>query len=247
MGPNSQTTSAVWVSNALALDDELNFTDTPTSSWFPTQAQFEIPDVQLAGDTPEMYRDQDSVSTFHPNRHNQVHQSSTAEETKEDTIMQETEYPMNEAADISRTSTTQTATINTQLNSQPQGATSLRGRSVTFDPTIQNRSDDLMSRISDNNSRISALESHFSTMSMQFSEAIDEMKRQSVMQTKHNDALSLILSKLFPSTDPNNTGNSIAVAGVPAGEQSFTSSLQANSLNASPEAGGTQSAAGHGS
>jgi hypothetical protein len=32
--------------------------------------------------------------------------------------MQETEYSMNEAAEISRTSTTQPATINTQLNSQ---------------------------------------------------------------------------------------------------------------------------------
>jgi hypothetical protein len=79
-----------------------------------------------------------------------------------------------------------------------QGNASIRGRSLTFDLSVQNKSDDILSRNSDNNSRISALESHFSNMPMQFSEAIEEMRRQSAMQTKHQDALHLILSKLFP-------------------------------------------------
>lgn len=55
------STTNVWVGNALALDDELNFTDTPTSTWFPTQAQFDIPEVAPRRETPAMHRDQDSV------------------------------------------------------------------------------------------------------------------------------------------------------------------------------------------
>ena len=102
-----------------------------------------------------------------------------------------------------------------------------------------------MSRISDNNSRISALESHFSNMSMQFSEAIDEMRRQSIMQTKHQDALNLILSKLFSQDQSVVTGTQCSVPSGPAGEQTFTSSLQANPLTASTEAGGSARAAGH--
>lgn len=74
-----------------------------------------------------------------------------------------------------------------------------------------------MSRISDTNSRISTLESHFSTMSMQFSEAINEMRRQSVMQTKHQDALNLILSKIFSNDQSIVTGNT-SVFSEPAGE-----------------------------
>lgn len=66
---NSQvfSTNDVWIHYVLALDDELNFTDTPTSSWFPAHAQFEIPDIVARGKTPAIYRDQDSVYTFHPN------------------------------------------------------------------------------------------------------------------------------------------------------------------------------------
>ncbi len=104
-----------------------------------------------------------------------------------------------------------------------------------------------MSRISDTDSGISTLESHFSSMSMQFSEAIEEMKRQAVLQMKHHDPLNLILSKLFPIEQSNSTGNSIADSSAPAGEQSPTSSLQANSLNALLDASGSNQAAGHGS
>lgn len=111
---------------------------------------------------------------------------------------------------------------------------------------VQNKNEDLMSRISDTNSRISALESHFSTKSMHFSEAIDEMKRQSIMQSKHQDALNLILSKIFPREYSIVTGDT-SVSSEPAAGQTSTSSLQANSLNASIEASGSDRAAGNGS
>jgi hypothetical protein len=48
--------SSVW-DNALVMDDELNFTDMPTSSWFPAQVQFEFPGMAVREEAPIMYRD----------------------------------------------------------------------------------------------------------------------------------------------------------------------------------------------
>jgi hypothetical protein len=76
------STTDVWVSNALALDDELNFTDTPTSTWFPTQAQFDIPEVAARGETPAMYRDQDSVSTSTPIEVDKLYPDSMLQQMK---------------------------------------------------------------------------------------------------------------------------------------------------------------------
>jgi hypothetical protein len=63
---------------------------------------------------------------------------------------------------------------------------------------------------------------------------------------KHQDALNLILSKIFPREHSIVTGDT-SVSSEPAGGQTSTSSLQANSLNASIEAGGSDRAAGNGS
>jgi hypothetical protein len=88
-------------------------------------------------------------------------------------------------------------------------------------------------------------------MSMQFSEALDEMKRQSILQTKHHDALTLILSKLFPeknSTLQTDAGPDTNIeSSTTAGGQSSTSSHQVNSLSTLYEAGGSDGAAGHSS
>ncbi len=221
-------------------------------SWSPsTQVQFDMPDVTMTGETPAMYQDQDSVSTFHPNRrsHTFHNQHSAAEERKEDTSPDVTPlYPDNPHNEEEHEM--QDKEPPTLSNTSRQEHNSFQARSVRFDPAVQNKNDDIMSRILDNNSRISDLESHFSTMSTQFSEALEEMKRQSILQSKHNDALSLILTKLFPDNQgfpQPDAGSSINGSGETVAGQVPTSSLQANSLMTSYEAGNSKGAAGHGS
>jgi hypothetical protein len=242
------STTDVWISNALALDDELNFTDTPTSSWFPAQVLFEVPDVAVRKDTPALYRDQDSVSTFHSNHRRHVinNQNDAAEETKDENPAERSNLHAKDMETEDNPNQVTAEETNAQIQSQ-QGSASLRGRPVTFGPSVQHKNEDIMSRISDNNSRISALESHFSNMPMQFSEAIDEMRRQSIMQTKQQDALNLILSRRFPQDQSAITGSNSPVSSEPTGGQSSASSFQDNPLTASPEAGGSDRAAGHGS
>jgi hypothetical protein len=235
------STSDVWIRHALALDDELNFTDTPTTSWQNSaQVQFDMPEVDMTGDTPALYRDQDSVSTFHPNRHTKGHHqhASVAEHDSQlnpGTDRQDQDEGIEDAVQ--------------ETNYLRSDISSIRGRSVTFNPLVQGKNEDIMSRLSDNNSRISALESHFSNMSAQFSEALGEMKRQSMLQTQHQDALALILSKLLPErqvTQPIDSGPTNGPK-VTEGGQHPTSSTQANPLSSTMTAGGSDGVAGHGS
>jgi hypothetical protein len=185
----SSTTDG-WISNALASDDKFNFTDTPTASWFPANVQFDIPEATGGGGTPAMYRDQDSISTFHPHAQTAPTSAIAVEESKEGQNDPSQPHTGLDDPTVAEEDTPQMQSLH--------GSNSLRGRSVTFDPSVLNRNDDIMSRILDNNSRISALESHFSNMSMQFSEAIEEMRRQSVMQTHQQDTLNLP----FKTSDP---------------------------------------------
>jgi hypothetical protein len=242
----SSTTDA-WFSSALALDNELNFTDIPTSTWFPAQVQFDIPAVSIGGATLALYRDQDSVSTFHPNQRRNLVPAShmSVDESKEEPAIDHISQLHDRDAD---TDTLQQRD-NVEHNSivTPIHGAALCGRSVAFESSLHNKNDDLISRISDNNSRISALESHFSTMSMQFTEAIEEMRRQSDMQSKHHDTLNLLLSRIFSSEQMVVTGIQSSVSSDTAGELPSTSSVQANPLNVLPEAGDSPRATDHGS
>jgi hypothetical protein len=119
------STSDVWIRNALALDDVLNFTDTPTTSWTNSaQLHFDMPDVTMAGETPSMYHDQDSVSTLQPNgRHNSYHnQHSPAEERKEDQSAHEASQHQE---NIDRNETTQDEESLAQTNTARQDISSL--------------------------------------------------------------------------------------------------------------------------
>ncbi len=132
------STSDVWIRNALALDDELNFTDTPTASWMPSDhVQFDMPDVTMTDETPAMYQDQDSVSTFHPSgrQRQQVRNASTAaEETKEENSVIE-EPLIHQQVGATSDNAAHANRVN-QSNVQSQEQSSLRGGSVTFDPNI---------------------------------------------------------------------------------------------------------------
>jgi hypothetical protein len=242
----SSTTDA-WISGALALDDELNFTDIPTATWSPAQVQFDIPAISTGGATSALFRDQDSVSTFHPNQRRNLVPAShmSVDESKEEPTIDHISQLQDKDNDINTLQQGDNGDL-ISITTPIHGA-ALRGRSVAFEASLYNKNDDLISRISDNNSRISALESHFSTMSMQFTEAIEEMRRQSDMQSKHHDALNLILSRIYPSQHTVVTGIQSSVSSDTAGEQPSTSSIQANPLNVLPEAGGSSRAAGHGS
>ncbi len=114
------------------MDDEFNFTDTPTSSWFPAQVQFEILEVAAREEIPAMYWDQGSVSTFHPNHQRQPFNTHNAavKETKEEHLTgSNTQY----GQDMDTTNDTYNQVAADESNVQTQSqqdSAPLRGRSV---------------------------------------------------------------------------------------------------------------------
>ncbi len=196
----------------------MNFTDTPTASWITAaQVSIEVPNVSITTATPAIYQDEQVEN----------HNASAADPPQADNL---NNAPPN------------------QVSEQVFVSPPPRGRTVTFDSSVQSKSE-VMSRLSDSNTRISALENSFESMSFSISEAIDELKRQATEQTRHHRALDMILAKLYPQefAEAQAPMDSVTESLEPEGEQSSTSSFQANPLNPSYEAGDSEGATGHGS
>jgi hypothetical protein len=193
------STTDIWVRNALALDDEMNFTDTPTASWAQPQAQvvIDIPEVEVDGETPDIFKDHDSISTFHP-KYGKDNQNSPA---------------IHPNPEIRQTETSIETTSPVRTLSTPRKRSS---KSVQFDSSSISKSD-VISRLSDTDTKISFLENSLNTMANQFEIALLEIRRSSEQQAKHSSMLGHIFEKLFP-TD-------ISTSSTPEGGESSTSSM----------------------
>jgi hypothetical protein len=217
------STTDIWVRNALALDDEMNFTDTPTASWAQQpqpQVVIDIPDVSVDDDTPDIYKDQDSISTFHPHKNKDIQTTSDNNSVdpneSDQTTLDQSTHPSPPSSFVTK----------------PKKAS----KSVKFDNSSISRSD-VISRLSDTDTKISLLEHSISTMTTQFEAALSAMQKSSEEQARHSSMLGHIFSKLFP--DDTHTPS------TPDGGESSTSSMtQANPLPLLNSADGSEGVVG---
>ncbi len=144
-------------------DDEYNLSDEPTAkreSIYNTEeagmVQIEVPDVEITGETPAMFNDQDSVSTFRT-----VGQSTTKKSSRKNKPQQENL--------VTFVDTSAAPGLNGK-EPVPQTESNINITGTTEDGSI--------SRMSDTISRVSMLETQFFTIASDFTVAIQELQWQ---------------------------------------------------------------------
>jgi hypothetical protein len=238
------STTDVWVKNTLTMDEELNYTEFPTEE--PVTVQFNIPNFRQQQSNPSpIFKDQDSVSTFH-SRHSNVSNFQFMDEemldvqsaaTDNTTQLQHTKKQDQNINKDNRTMVTQ-ETLPSSLNS------------------IQVSHNDLeVSGITEDSSRISLLEQQFKTITANFTVMMEKLSKQTASNTENQQELYTLLrhvihkdqnlgAQALPPPSPNEEGTNHP---SPASRQPSTPPLQTNHLSKADEASSSDRAAGQGS
>ncbi len=212
-------------------DDDLNCSDEPTAirpevgSTRPIEVV--IPEVEITGIKPTMFNDKDSVSTFR----------SKYKETANNPVQAPKRSKVKPSVQFSpHASTTASSALQ-----------------IPADVNKNTNDDGSVSKMSDTASRLSAFEAHFATVTDDFSEALNDFKRQAALQSKvqaeQKEMLNSIMQLLKSTTmaAPANTQSSSNTRSEEAeGMQTHASFDTANHPNQMNESGGPEGAAGHG-
>jgi len=205
------------------IDDNLNCSDEPTAirpDINSAQIEVVIPDVEITGETPALYQDQDSVSTFRSKKPKK--------------------------ANVSRVSSDSTMSV----KFSPTAKVSAIPASTPTNADKDKDDDGSISKMSDTASRLSFFEARFNSVTVEFTKEQAEQRAMltSIMELLKVSAVNFqpsILANTANVADPPQS--SVIINTEADSRQSPTTSDKANHLAQKDSSGGSNGAAGNGS
>jgi hypothetical protein len=228
------------------MDEELNYTEFPMEE--PVTVQFDIPKFRhQQSTTSPIFKDQDSVSTFH-SKHSDISEFQSDDEEMidvEEATIDSNKVPPSKP---NKSQSPNPVNDNQTMVTQDTLPSSLASIQVSHNELE-------VSGITEDSSRISLLEQQFKTITSNFTVMMEKLSKQTASNTENQQELySLLKHVLQKENEPGD--QAIASQSPPreevrnspsASRQPSTSPPQATYLSKSDEAGGSIGAAGHSS